>query len=515
VEAPLPPMPPKASLMAQLATLVARHTALGYKDPQLYLGRTIGAVCNVAFLGLFFIGAMPRTQEQIFNRFMFMFTALIGLFGGSVLAVLLVNAEAKQVALEVRHAMYGVTTYVVASTLIQLCAFAVMGALAMLPAYGLGAWDWESFGALVLLSTTWIWVYEVLASLFALINDPKIGFICYAPIMGATFWFAGIVLRGDDLIWPLRLLYYALPSKWFMEASIYLLVVGDTFEGATTCPSGAALAQLNGTDAAQCSARPFYCPDGATRCYGATGTQVLDSFSRIFPVISSSVDWVTNWAVMMGILVALKLLFTWLLHRKATRHARLRPLKREVLIAEFKALWQQARPALSQEQLRSTLTPFSGTWSMTHNLDRDEWLRKGRILGLPSWMAAMNRDATFDITYGFDFTPAAVKVTSTVHASRFFKNTSNTVLYETSTHEVNVLMFAFGGRATSTIVGDSMCTEMVNYRIIDGKPSNEVTSWQRQYRTQAGTLRIDEYTFTADGDNSFMRMECHPVASVP
>jgi hypothetical protein len=86
-------MPPKASLMAQLSTLVARHTALGYKDPQLYLGRTIGAVCNVAFLGLFFIGAMPRTQEQIFNRFMFMFTALIGLFGGSVLAVLLVNAE--------------------------------------------------------------------------------------------------------------------------------------------------------------------------------------------------------------------------------------------------------------------------------------------------------------------------------------------------------------------------------------------------------------------------------------
>jgi hypothetical protein len=54
--------------------------------------------------------------------------------------------------------MYGVTTYVVASTLIQFCAFAVMGALAMLPAYGLCAWDWESFGALVLLSTTWIWV---------------------------------------------------------------------------------------------------------------------------------------------------------------------------------------------------------------------------------------------------------------------------------------------------------------------------------------------------------------------
>jgi len=512
-EAPLPPMPPPAGIGTQLGTLVSRHSVLAFKDPQLYLGRTFGLIFQTTFLGLFFINAMPRTQEQIFNRFMFIFSALVSFFGGSMLAVILINAEARQVASEVRHHMYHVLTYVCATTLIQLLAFVVMAALALLPGYAFGAWDWASYGQLLLLSTTYIWVYECLGSLFALIDDPKLGFMLFAPIMGATFWFAGIVLRGDDLIWPLRLLYYGFASKWFMESSIYLLVHDDTFDGAVLCPTGEALAQLNTTDAAQCLTRGFYCPDAADRCYGHTGTQVLDSFSHIFPVVSSHVDWALDWAVMAAIVLAFKLLFAVLLHRKATRVARMAPLKREALIADFKAFWAQPRPALSEKQLREVVATVAGAWSMTHNLDRDEWLRKGRILGMPPWMASMQRDTSFDISYAFDFLPDTIKVSSTVKAGTFFKNTSSSELFKTSTQEVKFLMFQFGVTTTSTFVGSSLCTEMKTYRLKNGERTNEVTSWSRQTPTMAGTIMLEEYTFNSDGLNSFMRMELHPITA--
>ena len=84
----------------------------------------------------------------------------------------------------------------------------------------------------------------------------------------------GFMLPAERIFWPVRIWTYALPLRWTVRASAYVLF-HDTpsYTGALSCNASA--------DASICS-RGFYCPDvPPQQCWGATGPQILESLSQV------------------------------------------------------------------------------------------------------------------------------------------------------------------------------------------------------------------------------------------
>ena len=80
-----------------------------------------------------------------------------------------------------------------------------------------------------LISALFCWAADSIAAIFCLIDRVETAFLFFAPVTAALFWFSGIIVDGPKVIWPIRILYYALPSKYYFEPYLYLLFADDTW----------------------------------------------------------------------------------------------------------------------------------------------------------------------------------------------------------------------------------------------------------------------------------------------
>jgi len=127
--------------------------------------------------------------------------------------------------------------------------------------------------------------FESMAQLLSLIPNSIIGIVVYIQLWSTAILNTGVVFRGDDIIWPIRLFYYILPLQYTFNGAAYSLIQPSTFDGAALCAPGATVQTQLGLEA--CNYNGFYCPNATSplTCYGRSGLQVLHSLHYIYDTI--------------------------------------------------------------------------------------------------------------------------------------------------------------------------------------------------------------------------------------
>mmetsp|Transcript_10170 Transcript_10170/g.33454 ORF Transcript_10170/g.33454 Transcript_10170/m.33454 type:complete len:1546 (-) Transcript_10170:270-4907(-) len=315
---PLAPRPQQATFCGQTLTLLKRHAVLTVREPMLYTARMVVIFAVTVFFCVVYLESRQLTQVQIMQKAFYVFWFVCVPVAFPVIAVYALNAEFVTVKKEVKDGMYGPMAYALANGLLQLPMMFTFGLCAMLPTYLILGWPWDTFLTTLALFSAHCWAFECIAQFFSLSANPLVGMLKYLNVWFISALFSGLVFRGRDVIWPLRLLYYCLPMKWFFGATAYSIMASSPpYEGTLACNSTGAGA------VSYCPDEGFYCPSTeedpfGLSCYGETGPQILDSLSKTYDAISSENTVLTDLIAILAIGVFFKVNYCVYLYASCT-----------------------------------------------------------------------------------------------------------------------------------------------------------------------------------------------------
>merc|ERR1719334_2647089 len=97
-------------------------------------------------------------------------------------------------------------------------------------------WSWAEYINFVLLHSLTLLTLEVQAELLAILfPNFALGMLTFMGLWFAEFLFAGLLVRDEDVMWPLRALTYILPMRYGVQAMVYTEYINTAFSGAETC----------------------------------------------------------------------------------------------------------------------------------------------------------------------------------------------------------------------------------------------------------------------------------------
>jgi hypothetical protein len=140
-----------------------------------------------------------------------------------------------------------------------------------------------------------------LGSPLGVLNGFGIPGIC--NMMGALA--SGAFISKAQIIWPLRLFCYILPTPWCLSGLVSVLVLGSNdFSGAVATPNGT-----------------FECPDGNTACFGITGADVARALHATFEAADPDINWQVNagWITLIFVVVRLLVLMHYIVDTRPAR----------------------------------------------------------------------------------------------------------------------------------------------------------------------------------------------------
>ena len=285
-----------------MAVLLRRHGWLLVKEPTLYLARAVIFVVSSVFFSIIYIDTRQRTQAQATARLYYVCWLLPAITAPCVIALASLNRELAIIVREVKAGSFQPAAYVLAQTTIQLTMMGFLCLVTLLPSgYGIGDWPWSRFGPVLLLFTLTLWVCENMAQLFALVPNVLVGMLGLIVLWFFAYLFSGLLVNQEDVVWPLRLMVYALPFKWSNPAILWNVFI-DTpdYEGVSPCEPTPTSCHSS-----------FYCPDDpyGLQCYGRTGTEILRSFSGIWPAFNEDNTWLSDCAILAAMALGWKALF--------------------------------------------------------------------------------------------------------------------------------------------------------------------------------------------------------------
>jgi len=307
-----------SGFVGQVLLLFKRHAVLTVREPMLYTARMVVIFAVTVFFCVVYLESRQLTQVQIMQKAFYVFWFVCVPVAFPVIAVYALNAEFVTVKKEVKDGMYGPMAYALANGLLQLPMMFAFGLCAMLPTYLILGWPWDTFLTTLALFSAHCWAFECIAQFFSLSANPLVGMLKYLNVWFISALFSGLVFRGRDVIWPLRLLYYCLPMKWFFGATAYSIMASSPpYEGTLACNSTGAGA------VSYCPDEGFYCPSTeedpfGLSCYGETGPQILDSLSKTYDAISSENTVLTDLIAILAIGVFFKVNYCVYLYASCT-----------------------------------------------------------------------------------------------------------------------------------------------------------------------------------------------------
>jgi len=307
-----------SGFVGQVLLLFKRHAVLTVREPMLYTARMVVIFAVTVFFCVVYLESRKLTQVQIMQKAFYVFWFVCVPVAFPVIAVYALNAEFVTVKKEVKDGMYGPMAYALANSLLQLPMMFAFGLCAMLPTYLILGWPWDTFLTTLALFSAHCWAFECIAQFFSLSANPLVGMLQYLNVWFISALFSGLVFRGRDVIWPLRLLYYCLPMKWFFGATAYSIMASSPpYEGTLACNSTGAGA------VSYCPDEGFYCPSTeedpfGLSCYGETGPQILDSLSKNYDAISSENTVLTDLIAILAIGVFFKVNYCVYLYASCT-----------------------------------------------------------------------------------------------------------------------------------------------------------------------------------------------------
>jgi hypothetical protein len=286
VEAPLPPMPPKASLMAQLSTLVARSSVLVVKDPTLLFGRVAAMALTELVLALLYTQTREYVQEQVAMRLNYAIIFVACTCFNSLIVVIRMASEVGPIRSEMRSGMYTAAPFVSSTLCLQVPLMLVAAAVGMLlPAFLIGNWPWVSFGPLLLIVAAMILYFDALAEMLSiLITNVATSIVVVSMVIMMHVFFAGFFVQPSLVPMPLVLLIYINPVYHCSAAFAYAIFIHTPpYDGVLPCTADDAATQP------MCATRSFYCPGVTvgTGCLGRTGDEILTSLHQIYEIVEN------------------------------------------------------------------------------------------------------------------------------------------------------------------------------------------------------------------------------------
>ena len=217
-----------------------------------------------------------HAQKQVIFRLFYLWWVLCIPPCLCIVSLVGMTVEIKSVVHEIRNGMYRPLSYALSTTVVQAPMLLILSFAINVLVFAVGGWPWDNFVTFVLQYTCMLFVFESFAQLLVVaFPNPILGmlaFLLYWTTSGILF--CGLTVRGVDVIWPFRLLYYVTPLRWLFNGLGYDLYTPSTYDGAFECVPGENVETDQGI--ATCAATGFYCTDASQSlgCYGRTGSQV-------------------------------------------------------------------------------------------------------------------------------------------------------------------------------------------------------------------------------------------------
>ena len=205
-----------------------------------------------------------------------------------VVAVYALNDEFKSIVGETKNGMVSAVSYVLAKTVLVIPIIFIFALFSLgLPAYVVQDAPAESFGAVILLWSCTMYVLECAAELFAVaFDDPIVGMLQFMNVWFASFLFGGFLIPLRDMYWPFELFYYIMPYSYYVRSVTYSIFSNASWE---PCDPAAS-------------------PNAAICVPSSDVHDVLDAFSRIFPLIENENHVARDVGILLAIAVVYKIM---------------------------------------------------------------------------------------------------------------------------------------------------------------------------------------------------------------
>jgi len=254
-----------AGFLTQVAVIARRTTLVYVRDPAAYIGRGVLYLQMSVVFGLIYL-QLEEKQEQVQS---FVFATCWGMAIPSYMACCSLPAMILDIATlrkEQKNGMYSAAAYTAATFLAQLPLVLTMTVLTSLPSYWLAGLNddggrfmsfmWINFSFLV-------WCESLCMLVGALVPNFVLAIAVVCSVLSTFFVFCGVFNNRDDVPWVMRWLAYISPHKYALEAGMYYVFAGKTFD-----------------DFGECVLDPA--AHGGL-CWGATGEQVLETVPGLEP----------------------------------------------------------------------------------------------------------------------------------------------------------------------------------------------------------------------------------------
>jgi hypothetical protein len=195
----------------------------------------------------------------------------------SIFELISLHVALPNIVNEALHGAYHPCAIVLAHTPAHILMKFIESIVSVLLCILLLKWSWTSFIVTSLLLTWWTSVNDFFAHVFSM-QPLVVGLLILAQYVLLGLMLSGYMAAAEFIIWPLRVLTYALPPRWGLQALAYTVLEPLEFEGATTCetsllPLGPDTIVELCPDGYECPKLPF------GPCWGTGGSRVLESLN--------------------------------------------------------------------------------------------------------------------------------------------------------------------------------------------------------------------------------------------
>jgi hypothetical protein len=277
-------------LFTETQILLRRHFIMTFRDPVLYLGRCIMALVLNCIFAVVYWETRNYTQDQAMAKgWLVVWYSSVPIMFGTV-AVYSLNDELSTIQKEQKNGIISrPASYILAKFAITLPFILIYALFSLgIPGWVLQKYPSSSWFKALILWATHTYIFESLAECLAIwVKDKVLGMLVYLAYWISAFLFSGLFLPFDNLLAPMKALYYATPFSYYIRSMYYLLYNNVTFD---SCNSA-----LN----------PFepICEESGA------GSDVIDGLNKILPLFENKDTFTKDIGVMLIMIAIFKIFY--------------------------------------------------------------------------------------------------------------------------------------------------------------------------------------------------------------
>lgn len=214
----------KVGLLQQTKIMFHRHGLLSLRDPLIYSGRIVMFFFICIFFAIIYIDARELKQDQALNHFWLCVWCIGVPSNAAVIAVYVFNTEFRTIKKEIKNGMVDSVPYLFANSILQIPMLFLLAIAAIsVSQYGIGNYNEDHYGQMLLLYGLTMYSYESIAQMLSMAFDnPLLGMLQYVNLWFSSFLFCGLFLDIENITWPFRIFSYILPFRYTLRSMAYV-----------------------------------------------------------------------------------------------------------------------------------------------------------------------------------------------------------------------------------------------------------------------------------------------------